>query len=59
MGCILTLLYTILILPIMSLYRFMEMEMEMEMTQTPDAAQKDRRGRDKCKYPSSYQEGKA
>ena len=54
-GCILTLLYTILILPIMLLYR--SMEMEIEMIQTADAAQEDKREKDKWKYPPRYQEG--
>ena len=53
-GCILSLLYTILILPIMLLYRFLE----MEMTQTEDNNQQDRRGRVNQKYPPLYQEGK-
>jgi hypothetical protein len=53
-GCILTLLYTILILPIMLLYR----SMEVEMTQTEETQQEDRRVRDNQKYPPLYQEGK-
>ena len=53
-GCILTLLYTILILPIMLLYR--SMEMEDKMPQTADAPQEEGRARDKWKYPPRYQE---
>ena len=55
-GYILTTLYTILILPIMLLYR--SMEMEMGMTQTEDNHQEVRRVRDNHKYPPLYQGGK-
>jgi len=50
-GCILTFLYTILILPIMLLYR------SLEMPQTVDTVQEEFRMRDKWKYPPLYQEG--
>ena len=53
-GCILTLLYTLLIFPIMLLYR----SMEMEMIQIEDTHQEDRRMRANQKYPPLYQEGK-
>ena len=53
-GCILSLLYTILILPIMLLYRSMEMEMEMIQT---DTCQEERRVRDNQNQPPLYQEG--
>ena len=50
-GCILTVLYTILILPILLLYR------SMEMLHTADTAQEEGRGRAKLKYPPEYEEG--
>ena len=55
-GCIMTLLYSILILPIMLLYR--SMEVEMEMIQTEDTHQEERRMRVNQKYPPLYHEGK-
>ena len=51
-GCILTLLYTLLIFPIMLLYR----SMEMEMIQIEDTHQEDRRMRANQKYPPLYQD---
>jgi hypothetical protein len=54
-GCILTLFYTILTLPIMLLY--WSMELEMEIIQTDNAPKEDRGVRDKWKYPPNYQEG--
>ena len=52
-GCILTLLYTLLILPTMLLYRSLEIPHEVESSQEQQMTGL----RDRWKYPPQYEEG--
>ena len=53
MGCILTILYILLILPTMLLYRSLDMQL------TTESAQEEGRMVAKLKYPSTIEGGKA